>query len=154
MAPTWAVPGLLVLCNRMDVKKTQRVPFTVFGIVMFFKMIIFRLTIWFFQWTSLLYPNFKLFFEPSFFGIMRLLSNLFLSKSPRLLLETKRLASIENLLGFSVLCDIFRKRNFVSSWEKMVSESYRALKVWVVRNCFLSFSSSWAYFENFAHFEP
>ena len=32
-------------CNRMDVKKSQRAPFTVFGIVRFFKMNIFCLKI-------------------------------------------------------------------------------------------------------------
>ena len=42
---------------------------------------------------------------------MRLFSHLFLTKPPRLLLETKRFANKEDSLGFSALYDIFQKKN-------------------------------------------
>ena len=46
-------------------KKNKRTIFTIFGIVKFFNMIIFRHKIWFSLWTSTLYPNFV--FETHFF---------------------------------------------------------------------------------------
>ena len=44
--------------KKMDFQKTQRPPFTFFGVVRFFKMTIFCLKIRFSQWPSTLYPNF------------------------------------------------------------------------------------------------
>ena len=40
--------NLLIFCNKLDFQKTQRVPlYTIFGIASFFKMIVFRLKVWF-----------------------------------------------------------------------------------------------------------
>ena len=52
---------------------------------------------------------------------------MFLSKPPRLSLEMKRFASVEDSLVFSVLCAIFRKCFFLFLvGGKGISESYRA----------------------------
>ena len=57
----------LIFCNRMDGKKIANgPPFTVFGIVRFFKMNIFRLAIRFSQ-AHALYPIFVFFYRPAFF---------------------------------------------------------------------------------------
>ena len=136
--------------------KSQNPPFTILGIVRFFKMILFRCN--FFSVNQHSYPN-LFFFKPSFFGTKRLFSNLFLSKLPRLLQKTKRFASIKDCLGFSTLCDIFRKKQFELFFqekfflvgEKLVSESYLLGVSKLFSEVFIK--TSWAYFKNFALFE-
>ena len=98
------------------------------------------------------------FLKNHFFDTLRLFSNLFLSKPPRLLLEMKCLVSIEDSSGFLALCDILRnvfilfpvrKKWFPSLIEHekhplCVSKLFSELFI----------KTSWAYFENFALFEP
>ena len=65
-------------------------------------MNIFRLKIRFPPWHSTLYP---IFFETVVF-ICDFFLIRFYRSPPHILLETKRFASIEDSLGFSVLCDL------------------------------------------------
>ena len=58
------------------------------------------LTCFFFRHYETFFRKFFDFFQFAFIG------------APRLLLQTKRFASIEDCLRFSALCDIFRKKNF------------------------------------------
>ena len=71
----------------------------------------------------------------------------------QLLLETKRFASIENSLGFSGLCVMFRKKKSELSFKKVVfcfqleQSGFRVLSsnrgiLFVSGNCFLSFSQN------------
>ena len=106
-----------IFYNRMDVEKSQ-MPFTVFGIVSVLKMNIFRLKIRFSQAQHTI----RIFFQILKTGVfsMRLLSNLFSSKSPlQIFLETKRYASMKDSSGFSALCDLpetFIKKCFESKY--------------------------------------
>ena len=68
-------------------------------------MIISRVKIRFSQWTRTLCPIF-VFFKTGVFLVLCVFSNLFLSKLPQFLLESKRFASVEDFLGFSALCDL------------------------------------------------
>ena len=113
--------NFLKFCNRMDVKKISKCPpFTVFGIVTFFKSNNFCLKIRFSQAqhaVSDFLNKDRCFFYATFF------SNLFLSKPPQFLLETKLFASIKHCSRFSALCDLpetfikkfFEKFRFFSS---------------------------------------
>ena len=88
----------LIFCNKLDFPLLQVPHFTVFRFVKFFrKRKFFRLKIEVFS-GSVRYIRI-LCFEEFFF------SNLFLSKPPLILLETKCFASIEDSFGFSALCD-------------------------------------------------
>ena len=69
-----------IFCNRMDVEKSQ-MPFTVFGIVSVLKKNIFRLKIRFSQAQHTISEFFFKILKTGVFS-MRLLSNLFSSKSP------------------------------------------------------------------------
>ena len=46
------------------------------------------------------------FFKTGVFLVLCVFSNLFLSKLPQFLLESKRFASVEDFLGFWALCDL------------------------------------------------
>ena len=94
----------LIFCNRTYVKKISKCPpFTVIGIVRFFKSNNFRLKIRFSQAqhpiSDLFFFRDRCFFYATFF------SNLFSSK-PQFSLETKRFASIKHCSRFSALCDL------------------------------------------------
>ena len=111
--------NVLTFCNKLNFQKAQRVPpFTIFGIVRFLKM-----TFSVFKFDFLSEPVRYIrscFFRPSFFWHHATFSQFVLSKPPRLLLEPKRFASIEDCLGFSALCYIFRsffkKKKHFSTW--------------------------------------
>ena len=95
----------LKFCNRMDVKKSQRVPsFTVSGIVTFFKRNNFRIKIIFFR-SGTLYPIFVVLKIPVFF-LCDFLKNFFTEAPPQFLPETKRFARVEDSSRFSALCDL------------------------------------------------
>ena len=120
-------------------KSPKSPPFAIFGIVRFFKMIIFVLKFGFPQWTSTLYSN-SIFFKTVVFS-MRLWFNLFLLKPLRLFLETKRFASIKDSLGYSELCYIFRKKR-IRFFFQLGKDGFRVLSstkctLSMSRNCFL-----------------
>ena len=134
-------------CNRMDVKKSQRVPsFTVSGIVTFSKRIIFVLKLGFLR-SGTLYPIFVVLKDRCFF-CATFLKICFTEAPPRFLPETKRFARVKDSSRFSALCDLpetiknifekffpqisvfkgfsLRKMFFVVvfSWGRMVFETY------------------------------
>ena len=92
----------LKFCNRMDVKKSQRDPLYSFRHCEIFRN--FRQKLGFLR-PSTLCPIFVFFFKDRCF-YASFFSNLFSSKLPSILLETKRFASIKNCSRFSALCDL------------------------------------------------
>ena len=89
----------------MDVKKISRCPpFTVSGIVRFFKSINFCPKIRFSRAQHAI-SDFCFFKDRCFF-YATFFSNLFSSKTPQFLLETKRFVSIKHCSRFSALCDL------------------------------------------------
>ena len=93
----------LKFCNRMLVKKFQRAPFTVFGIMRNFKMNNFCLES---RFSEAQHAISEFFSRPAFF-LCYFFSNLFhRSPPPQFLLEMKRFASIKDCSRFSALCDL------------------------------------------------
>ena len=88
----------LKFCNRMDVKKFQRAPFTVFGIVKFFKMNNFSLKIIFSQAQHAM-SDFCFFFQRAVFFLCDLFSNLFSSKPPSIFTRNETFCEHEGLLN-------------------------------------------------------
>ena len=94
----------LKFCNRKDVEKSQRVPFTVSGIVTFFKRNNFRVEIRFSQVRHAIsdfccFKN-RCFFYATFSKIC------FTEAPPQFLPETKPFARVKDSSRFSVLCDL------------------------------------------------
>ena len=97
--------NFLKFCNRIDVKKSQRVPsFTVSGIVTFLKKNNFRVKIWFSQVRHAI-SDFCCFKRPVLF-LFDFLKKLFHRFFPQFLPETKRFARVKNSSRFSALCDL------------------------------------------------
>ena len=95
-------------CNRMGIKKSQRVPsFTVFGIVRFYKRNNFRVKISRFSQAQhaisdfcFFYKKRPVFFYATFFKIC------FTEAPPQFLPETKSFARVKDSSRFSPLCDL------------------------------------------------
>ena len=111
--------NFLKFCNRM-VKKSQRAPFTVFGIVRNFKMNNFCLKIRF-PAAQHAISEFVLFKDRRFFLCYFFLICFHRSPPPQFLLKMKRFASIKDCSRISALCDlpetfkkIFEKFRFFS----------------------------------------
>ena len=115
--PQSVLPSIcLIFCNRTNVKKSQRVlfsmfknlkgpPFTVFGIVKFFKRNNFRVKIRFSQVRHAI-SDFCCFKRLCVFS-MRLFKKIcFTEAPPQLLPETKRFARVKDSSRFSALCDL------------------------------------------------
>ena len=85
----------LKFCNRMLVKKSQRAPSTVFGIVRMFKMNNFRLKI---RFSEAQHAISEFFWRPAFFLCYFFLSCFHRSPPPQFLLKMKRFGSIKGLL--------------------------------------------------------
>ena len=109
--------SFLIFCNNGWLKIAKGPPFTVCGIVRFFKMNIFCLEFRFSQAQHAI-SEFCFFLKKKT-GVfsMRLFLLICSHRSPcHFLLETKRFASTTESLGFSALCDLpsfkkFRKKN-------------------------------------------
>ena len=95
--PKWSPFIFFLFCKRMDVKKISKCPLLQFSALWdFSNRIIFVLKIGFLR-PSMLYPIF-VFLRPPFF--LCDFSNLFSSKPPQFLLETKRLRAQITVQGF------------------------------------------------------
>ena len=113
-------------------------PFTVFGIVRFFKMNIFCLEI---RFSQAQHATFETFFQrPAFF-----LCDFFLicfhrneNLSPQFLLKTKRFASPKGSLPFSALCDLRRpsSKSFPEKISKFFLSNFRFLESIRLRKMF------------------
>ena len=89
--------------------------------------------------------EFCCFGDPRFLALCEFFPNC-LYQSPRLLLETKHFASTEDSLGFSTLCDIFRKKISVSfkkvfSWGQSGFRVLSSMKgaLWCLEPAFRTF---------------
>ena len=119
-------PFIFLFCKRMDVKKISKCPpFTVFGIVRFFKSNNFCLKIRFSQAQHAI-SDFCFFLKTAVFFLCDFFSNLFSSKPPQFLLETKRFASIKHCSRFSALCDL--PETFIIKFSKILFLNFLIFK--------------------------
>ena len=117
----------LKFCDRMDVKKSQRPPFTVFGIVRFFKRNDFVLKLGFPR-PSKLYPIF-VFLRPFF--LCDFSQNLFSSKPPSIFTRNETFCEHKGLLGVlgTIRLTGDHQKKFLNFFERFSCEKdgFRAL---------------------------